>query len=61
MLNSLHYFNPKTQQIYRLRGKGNFKGFFNKNARKYFAQQVVNLFVGLRIILVGMGIWAFLL
>jgi hypothetical protein len=61
MLNSLHYFNPNTQQIYRLKSKGKFTWFFNKNVGKYFAQQVANLFVGLRVLLIGMSIWAFLL
>jgi hypothetical protein len=61
MLNSLHYFNPKTQQIYRLKSKGKFSWFINKNAGKYFLHQLLNLFVGLRILLVGLGIWAFLL
>jgi hypothetical protein len=61
MLNSLHYFNTNTQQIYRLKSKGKFTWFFSKNAGKYFVHRMINLFVGLRILLVGMGIWAFLL
>ncbi len=61
MLNSLHYFNSNTQQIYRIKSKGKFNWSFNKNIRKYFVHQMVDLFVGLRILLIGMGIWAFLL
>lgn len=61
MLNSLHYFNPHTQQIYRLKSKGRFAWYLSRNARKYLLHQLVNLFVGLRILLVGMGVWAFLL
>jgi len=61
MLNSLHYFNANTQQIYRIKGKGKFTWFFNRNASKYLAHKFVNLFIGLRILLLGMSIWAFLL
>jgi hypothetical protein len=61
MLNSLHYFNSNTQQIYRIKSNGKFTWFFNKNAGKYLAHQLTNLFLTLRIMLIGMGIWAFLL
>lgn len=61
MLNSVHYFNPDTQQIYRLKSKGKFTWFFSKNAGKYLAYRLMNLFVGLRILLLGMGFLAFLL
>jgi hypothetical protein len=59
MTNSTHYFNQNKQQIYRIKGKGNFGWFVNKNAGKYLAAKLLNIFVGLRIMLLGLGILAF--
>lgn len=59
MTNSIHYFNQKKQQIYRVKGKGNFGWFVNKNVGKYLAAKLLNIFVGLRIMLLGLSILAF--
>jgi len=56
MINSIHYFNQNTQQIYRVKSKAGFLSMLNKNARKYLASKLQNLFLGLRVLLLSLGI-----
>lgn len=57
----MHYFNENTQQIYRLKSKGNFVWILNKNVGKFLTAKLLNVFAGLRLLLIGLGILAFLI
>jgi hypothetical protein len=57
-MNSLHYFNQNTQQIYLIKSKEGIIGFLNKNLGKFLAAKLQNIFLGLRIILICLSIIA---
>jgi len=59
MLNSLHFFNPNTQQIYVLKTKKGIAGFLNFNLGKYMRFQINKVFNFLRILLVALAILVF--
>lgn len=59
MLNSLHFFNPNTQQIYVLKTKKGIVGFLNFNLGKYLRFRINKIFNFLRILLVALAILVF--
>jgi hypothetical protein len=61
MTHSIHYFNHKKQQIYNLKSKRSFIWFLNRNTVKYLVNKMFSLFDGLRLLLLSLGVLAFLL
>lgn len=59
MLNSLHFFNPNTQQIYVLKTKKGILGFLNFNFGKFIRFQINHVFSFLRLLLLAMAVMAF--